>query len=126
MQEFSNEAIIAAPVSATVFDALKDVLGEEFRQRVKVYSDTPKGLLRNGKLMLSAGSVQVVSIYGDLTPRTIGEIKDAVFRRLEEVRTLQHAPVRLNFYVKERFVESNDGVSARGAEELLQSFTFRK
>lgn len=110
---------IAAPVASALNTALRAALGDDHARRVTTYTDTPKGLFRDGRLHLAPGTAQQIRIYGDLDAAELGAVVRALSSALAADRGPEHAPVHLTVCRAEVFVVGEDGSRARGKEDCL-------
>jgi len=98
MKKNHSKEVRSSPVLVHVKPVVKSVLGEDYRQRVDLRHDSPKGLIRDEKLMVAPDSKQIVKIYGDLTEAEMQSIHEKLFQQLRQVRDDTYAPVILEFY----------------------------
>ena len=127
MKKNHSKEVRSAAVLMHVEPIVEFVLGKDYEQRVNIMGSGPKGLMRDGKLMVASGSMQSVFIYGDLTEKEIQSIHEKLFQQLKQVRDETYAPVVIKFYREEVWETSEDGASARrleDEEELLNRFIF--
>lgn len=124
MNKSASDGLRASSISKLVHSSLELVLGKDYKRRVKIYEDIPKGLLRNGYLTLAPSSIQRLQIYGDLTDREISVITKELSNSLRQVRDATYVPVVIEFYRAEVFDLGEGGGISRGKEELLRREVF--
>lgn len=124
MNKSESGGLRASSISKLVHSSLELALGKDYKRRVKIYEDIPKGLLRNGHLTLAPGSTQQLKIYGDLTDREISVITKELSNSLRQTRDATYVPVVIEFYRVEVFDLREGGGRSRGKEELLRREVF--
>lgn len=120
----NNTEMQISPLSNVMKETLLETLGIEYKAKVTFYSDSPKGLLKGGKLVAPAGSLQKILIYGSLTSEEQERIWKVLFHKLAEVRSQKHAPVVVEFFEKELFAPDKSGGASRVEQVPSKTFTF--
>lgn len=115
-----------APTTPAVRQALLTVLGETQARAIVVYSGMPKGLIRDGQLVLAPDAEQTIQIYGDIKPEQVQSVFKALEQALAQSRGTSFAPVRVTFLKAEVFVVGADGNRSRGDEQVLFEGVFGK
>lgn len=113
-----------SPLSNVMKETLSETLGVDYKVKVTFYSDSPKGLLKGGKLVAPAGSLQKVLIYGSLSSEEQEQIWNVLIHKLADVRSQEHAPVVIEFFEKELFAPDKSGGASRVEQVPSKTFTY--